>query len=93
MSQENVEVVRRAWNAYRQGGMAAALEYFAEDCVIDAGRDVVIAVVAMTGRAEGSGAPLDAPAVFVYELRDGAIVRDRPFTSKSQALEAVGLQG
>ncbi len=58
---------------------------------LDAGNDVVIAVVAMTGRGEGSGAPLDGLAVFVCELRDGAIVRDRPFTSRSQALEAVGL--
>ena len=67
---------------------------FAMDPVefIDAGNDVVIAVVAMTGRGEGSGAPLHAPAVFVYELRDGAVVRDRPFTSKVQALEAVGLR-
>ncbi len=59
---------------------------------IDAGDDVVVAVVAMTGRGEGSGAPLDAPAVFVYELRDGLVVRDRPFTSRSQALEAAGLR-
>src|SRR5215211_5984707 len=37
---------------------------------IDAGDDVVIAVMTMTGRALGSGAPLDAVAVFVAELRD-----------------------
>jgi hypothetical protein len=27
------------------------------------------------------------------EVRDGSIVRDRAFTSKNQALEAVGLRG
>ena len=60
--------------------------------LIDGGDDVVIAVVAMTGRGRGSGAPLDAVAVFVVELRDGKIVRDRAFTSKAEALEAVGLR-
>ena len=58
---------------------------------IDAGDAIVIAVVDMTGRAMGSGAPLDAPAIFVYELEAGLIVRDRAFTSRSQALEAAGL--
>ncbi len=131
MSQANVDVARRVWKAYNgEGGVEAALEYFAKDCVcedfpelpdravyagwegllernrqfvetwgdfvmepvefIDMGDDVVIAVIAMTGRGEESGVPLDAPAVFVYEFRDGAIVRDRAFTSRSQALEAAG---
>jgi ketosteroid isomerase-like protein len=58
---------------------------------IDAGDDVVVAVIAMTGRGMGSDAPMDAAAVFVYEIRDGKIARDRPFTSRSQALEAAGL--
>ena len=57
---------------------------------IDMGDDVVIAVIAMTGRGGESGIPLDAPAVFVYEFRDGVVVRDRAFTSRSQALEAAG---
>ncbi len=34
---------------------------------------------------------LDFRPAFVYEVRDGKIVRDRPFMSKSQALEAAGL--
>ena len=58
---------------------------------IDAGEGVVIAVVDMTGRGKGSGAPLDAQAFFVCELDAGLIVRDRAFTSRSQALEAAGL--
>jgi ketosteroid isomerase-like protein len=58
---------------------------------IDAGDDVVVVVVAMRGHGKGSDAPMDAPAVFVFELRDGKIVRDRAFTSRSQALEAAGL--
>src|SRR6478672_916836 len=35
MSQENVEVVRRAWKAYAEQGVDAALVFYAEDCVIE----------------------------------------------------------
>ena len=59
---------------------------------VDAGNDVVVVVVALTGHGEGSGAPLDTAISFVYDLRDGRIVRDRPFTSRSEALEAAGLR-
>ena len=52
---------------------------------------VVVAVIAMHGRGKGSGAPFDLLPYFVYEVRDGRIVRDRAFTSKAQALEAAGL--
>jgi ketosteroid isomerase-like protein len=58
---------------------------------IDAGAGVVVAVIAMAGSGRGSGAPMDAPAAFVYEMRDGKVVRDRAFSSRSQALEAAGL--
>lgn len=60
---------------------------------IEGGDRVVIAVVDMTGRGKGSGAPLDAQAFFVYEVDAGLIVRDRAFTSRSQALEAAGQAG
>jgi ketosteroid isomerase-like protein len=58
---------------------------------IDAGDDVVVAMVVMRAHGRGSGAPVEVPAAFVYELRDGRIVRDRAFTSRSQAIEAAGL--
>jgi ketosteroid isomerase-like protein len=58
---------------------------------IDAG-DEVLAVVAMRGHGKGSDTPMDAVISFVYEVRNGMIVRDRAFTSKSQALEAAGLR-
>jgi ketosteroid isomerase-like protein len=56
------------------------------------GDDVVVAVIAMRGRGKGSDAPFDFLPAFVYEVRDGRIVRDRPFMSRSQALEAAGLE-
>jgi ketosteroid isomerase-like protein len=58
---------------------------------IDAGGGAVITVVAMTGRGEGSGAPLDFHAFFVWEVRDGKLIRDRAFTSRSDAFAAAGL--
>jgi hypothetical protein len=36
MSQENVEVVRRAWETHVSQGVNAVLDYFAEDCVVEA---------------------------------------------------------
>ena len=58
---------------------------------IDGGGDSVVVTTAMVGSARGSGLPLDAPAVFVWEVRDRKIVRDRAFMSKQAALKAVGL--
>jgi ketosteroid isomerase-like protein len=131
MSEENVEVVRRAWQAFISGGVEATLEGWTEDCVfeefpempesavyvgrdrlseavehftemwsdlvweplefIDAGENLVIAVVRYRGRGRASGAPLDALASWLYEMRDGRVSRARAFTTKQQALEAAGL--
>jgi ketosteroid isomerase-like protein len=35
MSQENLEIVRRAWEARVSRGIDAVLEYFTDDCVIE----------------------------------------------------------
>ena len=72
---------RKTW-----GDWAWELEEF-----IDAGDDVVVAMLVVRAHGSGSGTPVEAKAAFVYEVRDGKIVRDRPFTSRSQALEAAGL--
>ena len=76
----------RNWHFVENWGdfVAEAVEF------MDAG-DVVVAVIAMHGRGKGSGAPFDLLPYFVYEVRDGSIVRDRAFTSKAEALEAAGL--
>jgi ketosteroid isomerase-like protein len=59
---------------------------------IDAGEDLVLAVVEVRGHGRGSDVPVETRAAFVYELRDGRIVRDRLFRTKTQALEAAGLR-
>jgi ketosteroid isomerase-like protein len=58
---------------------------------IDGGGDLVVVRVTIRGHGKSSGAPVDAPTAFVYEIRDGKVIRDRAFRSKSQALEAAGL--
>lgn len=58
---------------------------------IDAGEGVVVMVTSIRGRGKGSGAPVDSPTAFVDELR-GKIVRNRAFTSRSQALKAAGIR-
>jgi ketosteroid isomerase-like protein len=132
MSQENVEVVRGAWLAYRERGTDQALEYFSKDCVIedfpelpdratyrgrdgwlrrdqqfrrpwadiafepaefiDAGGTEVVVVATMHGHGDGSDVPMQMTFAFVYEVSEGAIIRDRAFTSRAQALPAAGLQ-
>jgi ketosteroid isomerase-like protein len=59
---------------------------------VDAGGDVVVVLYALRVSGAGSGAQLDTHGAFVYEVRDGMIVRDRAFTSKSQALVAAGVR-
>jgi ketosteroid isomerase-like protein len=59
---------------------------------MDAGGDVVVAVIAMRALGRGSDVPVETEVGFVLEVRDGRIVRDRAFTSRSEALEAAGLE-
>jgi len=50
-------------------------------------------MIVMRAHGRGSGAPIETAAAFVYEVRDGMIVRDRAFTSRNEALVAAGLSG
>jgi ketosteroid isomerase-like protein len=131
VSQENVEVVRAAWDAFIHDGVEATFPFWTEDCVfedppempdggvhyghagvveavrnfteawgdltyepiefIDAGAQV-IAVIGLRGEGGGSRAPLLAEVAWLFELREGKVIRSRAFTSKDQALAVVGLE-
>jgi len=56
---------------------------------IDAGDGVVLVPVAATGLGKGSRVPVESRHVWVVEVRDGKIVRERAFRSKAEALQAV----
>jgi ketosteroid isomerase-like protein len=43
-------------------------------------------------RAQWQQCSVGSPAACVYEVRDGRIVRDRAYMSRSQVLEAAGLE-
>jgi ketosteroid isomerase-like protein len=58
---------------------------------IDAGEDAVVVVATLRGHGHESDAPTETTVAFAYEVRNGLAVRDRAFTSRSQALEAAGL--
>jgi ketosteroid isomerase-like protein len=53
----------------------------------------VLATALQRGRGMGSGAPMEAQAIFVFTVRDGLIARWEMFSSEEQALTAVGLDG
>jgi len=130
MSQENVEIVRRAFDAFAEEGVDGVIPFAAADAVIysmpewpddaeyygpeglrklsdqwvenfdefgfdvhdvrDAG-DSVVALLTMTGRIKGAGAPMTAPIGAVYELTDGLFASTRYFSRWQAALEAAGL--
>jgi ketosteroid isomerase-like protein len=129
MSQENVEIVRAAFDRFSSRGLEGVLEIYASDIewwdraddpeagvhrghygvrdafaalddftefrikpeeLIDAG-EYVVAPVRITGRGRSSGVPFDEREVHVFRLRDGKVVELREYGSRSEALEAVGL--
>jgi ketosteroid isomerase-like protein len=55
--------------------------------------DLVVAKARQLGRGVGSGAPMDAEAIFVFTVRKGLIARWQMFSSEEQAMKAVGLEG
>jgi ketosteroid isomerase-like protein len=132
MSEENVEIVRRSWQAFVDGGLDALTEHLdpeinwraiegAPDDVgemhgknavrrylqdwldtfegitsvptelIDAGDDLVVAALHVTGRARLSGIETELRYAVVYTVRNGRIVRGREYADRDEALKAVGL--
>jgi ketosteroid isomerase-like protein len=59
---------------------------------IDAGDDVVIAVLRLSGRIRGSGEEVKMPETHVWTMRDGKGVECREYPTKAEALKAVGLE-
>jgi ketosteroid isomerase-like protein len=58
---------------------------------IDAGDDVVIAVLQLSGRIRGSGEEVKMPETHVWRMRDGKGVECREYPTKAEALKALGL--
>ena len=60
--------------------------------VVDAGDEVVVAVVRASGRGQASGTPVEMRLGAVVRLRDGKIVDTEYFVDVDQALAAAGLK-
>jgi ketosteroid isomerase-like protein len=60
--------------------------------LLDAGDDVVVAIVWQRARSKGSGAMVDMSFAQVWTVRDGLAARMQMYPDAAQALEAVGLQ-
>lgn len=137
MTQENVEIVRRAYEAFKDGlkrgdpgapfdagfnapdaewhtpegfpgppvfrgreGFLEFLRIWTEDFddwsielgqLIDAGNDRVVAEFHHRAIGKSSRVPVEFHQGFVYELRDGQIIRMKNYLTWEEALEAVGL--
>ncbi len=97
MSEENVEIVRKALDAISRGDMGFLDDYTEmfesvraeQEEFIDAGEHVVVSlVVHVRGR---DGVEASANSVQVWTIREGATERVCMYQEREQALEAAGL--
>ncbi len=58
----------------------------------DLDEDRVLAVVHTSGRAKGSGIEISQDLTHVWTLREGLVIRLNTYSTKAEALEAVGLR-
>jgi ketosteroid isomerase-like protein len=83
-----VEGTRAFWDMWKDtfDEFHAELEEYVE------GDGSVIVMVRMVGRGKDSGVSVDTPTFpMVWTVRDGQVVRMQMFTSRDEALAAVGL--
>jgi len=81
MSRQNVELVRRRFDAFNRGDIAA---------MMDAGDRVVVGVH-LLGRGRSSGVPFEEHEFHVFTLRGGRVTETREYRDRAGALEAAGL--
>jgi ketosteroid isomerase-like protein len=60
--------------------------------VLDLGGGHVLAVIHNTGRAKLSGVPTELRYAAIYTVAGGKFVRAREYATKSEALQAMGLE-
>ena len=59
--------------------------------ITDAGKDMVIVLLRISGRAKLSGVETELNFATLFTSRDGKIVRGREYWTRDEALEAAGL--
>jgi len=134
MSQENVEIVRRGYEAFARGDIEGLLDlidsdaqwapaigpmlgvdvvrgkdalrrFFTEDLFegfdeftadplsFEDFGDKVLVQPRYTGRGKSSGLEIDHTFATIFTVRDGKVAAMRDYWTKSEALEAEGLEG
>jgi ketosteroid isomerase-like protein len=78
MSQENVEIVRRPYEAYGPGDIEGALAA------------IVVAVLRVHAKGRESGVEIERLDGAVWTMRNGKGISLDYYSSKAEALEAVG---
>jgi ketosteroid isomerase-like protein len=78
---EMLRDVQKSWSEMR-------MEIIGEPLGVD---DTVVFEARLVARGRSTGAPVDASQFFVARFKDGSCIQARAFTSRSEALEAVGL--
>ena len=53
----------------------------------------VVSSLRLTGRAKGSGMPVDIQLGIVWKVRDGKVIRAQGYRTRAEALEAADLRG
>jgi ketosteroid isomerase-like protein len=104
MSQENVEVVQRTWQAFLENDVQAALSSYDPDIEWDGtnlpdgqvsrGVDAIMDHITRWSAMSESwtvGLDMDERHAELYRIRDGRIVRRQGFADPKEALRAVGL--
>jgi ketosteroid isomerase-like protein len=93
MSQENVEVVRRVYDAWNAGDMTALRDPWTDD-TLEPVTDFIAAadrvVVRDAWRGTGQGPDADMEFTRVFTLRERKIIDIDIFWDHAEALEAVG---
>jgi len=132
MSQENVEIVRRLYEAWERDGfgvvpelMDPSIEWVNPPYAVEPGTrhgydqfaaatqavlsvygayrvspvrlydvgDRVAVRARVTIRSSGNDVPIDTERGYLFDIRDGKVVRWAWFNDPAEALEAVGLEG
>ncbi|HXF00622.1 MAG TPA: hypothetical protein VN458_09785 [Solirubrobacterales bacterium] len=94
MSQENVEIVRRAYEAFNQDGADALTStgLWSPELVLDASGTGIPGIGIYRGIKEVKGPGAELELANIITLRDGVIVRTDMYRDRAEALEAAGLQ-
>ncbi len=83
------QAVRDAWVTWFE---AFDQVDFDIESVLQAGDDVVITSIRMSGRGRESGLPVEQRISVVWTMRDGRVARVRGYRDRAEALEAAGLR-